>query len=66
MLAALICDALKKISLNDDFFHKYNTLFFCSSVGFNFEGRDEKGCLLTTEKKAAVDVDQLKKAGCTF
>ena len=30
------------------------------------KGHDEKGCLLWTEKKAAVDVDQLKKAGCTF
>ena len=27
------------------------------SIFFEFEGRDEKGCLLSTEKKAAVDVD---------
>ena len=28
-------------------------------------GREEKSCLPSTEKKAAVDVDQQKRAGCT-
>ena len=38
------------------------------SIHATKKGCDDKGCLLSTEKKAAVDVNvyQLKKAGCTF
>ena len=45
-----------------EFKHKFIKMFKYTSIilwvdFFAYEGRDEKGCLLSTEKKAAVDVD---------
>ena len=54
------------LSLGEPTFKKKLFLSFFLTFFRFVQGREEKGCLLSTEKKAAVDVDQLKKAGCTF